>query len=478
MSEDLSPLFRERSEPAERPRFSTPSIEAAVVAITDLTQAPDMIAVQSVLFTLSVATQGHANVQTLGGIAPLSLFLITVAKSGERKSSCDTVACKTLSRIQETRLRSNHRNLKKQDRQGGVSDVPVIDDDDKNNNHIDDLQENPINPTILFGDVTFEAIMEHFTDGNPSIGLKSDEGGQFFGGHSMKRENKLRTAAGLSRLWDGKTIDRHRVGSGSHSFYGRRASVHFMIQEGVANDVLADQTLADQGLFSRFLIAWPSSRIGYRTIDDLDVHRQGINNSYAALEAFETRIAELVDRPLPTSQHDKKALFPPTLRHSDEAGAALIDFYNRVESAQRSGEAFELIEGFASKIAEQACRIAGIITVFENPDAQEVGIAATKNGIEFCEWYLQEMLRLRECGLVSPEVRDAEKLRKWLNAKRIGSVVTPRDIARNGPRPAFNADYARSLMNILEDHSCVQAMPRNSIVDGVAVKQSWNVPCL
>lgn len=251
-----------------------------------------------------------------------------------------------------------------------------------------------------------------------------------------------------------------------------------MIQEGVGNDVLADQTLVDQGLFSRFLIAWPSSRIGYRTIDDLDAHRHVAEKSHAALEPFENRIEELIEQPLPTTQYDKKALSPRTLEYSADAGDALIAFYNRVESAQKPGEAFALIEGFASKIAEQACRIAGIITVYEDPDAQEVGIPAMTNGIEFCEWYLQEMLRLRECGLVSPEVRDAEKLRKWLNAKRAGAVVTPRDIARNGPRPAFNAEYVRVLMRILEEHNCVQAMPRNSVVDGVVVKQSWSVPCL
>lgn len=477
MSDDLSPLFRERTDSEERPRFSNPSIEAAVVAITELTQAPEMIAVQSVLFTLSVATQGHRNVLTLGGSAPLSLDLITVAKSGERKSSCDTLACKILLRVQSKRLATYQLQLTEQSEKNNTSDDAVIEGCEDSWDQNGQPQRSPINPTILFGDVTFEAILEHFIDGNPSIGLKSDDGGQFFGGHSMRRENKLKTAAGLSRLWDGTTIDRHRVGSGSHTFTGRRTSIHLMIQEGIANDVLADPTLADQGLTSRFLIAWPTSRIGYRTIDDLDARRKTVKKSEAALEAFEQRINELVNRQLPTAPHDSRVISASTLSHSDEAGAALTAFYNRVEIAQRPGGVFEQIEGFASKIAEQACRISGILTVYEDPESDEVDIYAMKNGIEFCEWYLQEMRRLRECGLVSSDLREAEKLRKWLNTKRAEAVVTPRDIARNGPQPAYSAEYARVLMSILEEHNCVEAMPRNSVIDGVAVKQSWRVPC-
>ncbi len=43
----------------------------------------------SALAVASVAVQGFADVDTLGGQRPLSLYLLTIAQSGERKSSCD-----------------------------------------------------------------------------------------------------------------------------------------------------------------------------------------------------------------------------------------------------------------------------------------------------------------------------------------------------------------------------------------------------
>jgi hypothetical protein len=56
-------------------------------------------------------------------------------------------------------------------------------------------------------DVGEWALTKAFANGWPSLGLFADEGGQFIGGHGMSDDAKLRTATGLSRLWDdrGKT---------------------------------------------------------------------------------------------------------------------------------------------------------------------------------------------------------------------------------------------------------------------------------
>ncbi|MEZ5676463.1 MAG: DUF3987 domain-containing protein [Thalassovita sp.] len=58
-------------------------------AVHDITQAPIGIAAQSALSVASLAVQPFADVETLGGDAPCSLFCLTIAESGERKSSCD-----------------------------------------------------------------------------------------------------------------------------------------------------------------------------------------------------------------------------------------------------------------------------------------------------------------------------------------------------------------------------------------------------
>jgi hypothetical protein len=47
------------------------------------------ILAQSALAVAALAVQAHANGETLDGIRPLSLYCLTIAASGERKSSCD-----------------------------------------------------------------------------------------------------------------------------------------------------------------------------------------------------------------------------------------------------------------------------------------------------------------------------------------------------------------------------------------------------
>lgn len=73
----------------------------AISGISTLTQAPAAIAMQSVLTVVSTATQGLGNVETLHGNVPISLFTLTIAQSGERKSACDALATRAIKQIDQ-----------------------------------------------------------------------------------------------------------------------------------------------------------------------------------------------------------------------------------------------------------------------------------------------------------------------------------------------------------------------------------------
>src|SRR5262245_64459772 len=80
----------------------------------------------------------------------------------------------------------------------------------------------------------------------------------------MGEENKLKTAAGLSALWDGEPVRRVRAGDGAAIFSGRRLSVHLMVQPEVASILFQDRLLAGQGLHSRLLVSAPECAAGTR----------------------------------------------------------------------------------------------------------------------------------------------------------------------------------------------------------------------
>ena len=111
---------------------------------------------------------------------------------------------------------------------------------------------------------TFEGLTKLLAQGLPSIGLFSDEGGQFLGGHAMNNENRQKTLAAFNDFWQGNAIRRTRSGDGHSTLFGRRLAVHLMVQPSVARIFMADPLAVDTGFLPRFLICEPQSTIGSR----------------------------------------------------------------------------------------------------------------------------------------------------------------------------------------------------------------------
>ena len=87
--EGPQPLVREIAIGAADPAAHFGPLRAAMEAVQGMAQAPVAIPAASTLAVASLAVQGFANVETLGGPRPVSLYALTIARSGEPKSTCD-----------------------------------------------------------------------------------------------------------------------------------------------------------------------------------------------------------------------------------------------------------------------------------------------------------------------------------------------------------------------------------------------------
>ena len=87
--EGPQPLLRELPPSQPFPEETLGPLLPAVRAVQSSTQAPLAIPAASALALASLAVQGFADVETLGGRRPTSLYMLTIARTGERKSSCD-----------------------------------------------------------------------------------------------------------------------------------------------------------------------------------------------------------------------------------------------------------------------------------------------------------------------------------------------------------------------------------------------------
>ena len=65
-----------------------------------------------------------------------------------------------------------------------------------------------------------------------------------------------------------------------------------------------------------------------------------------------------------------------------------IDYFNKVEESLKPGGEFTEVKDFASKNAEQAARISGVIHVFNYGPEGEIQPDTMEQSINLAEWYI------------------------------------------------------------------------------------------
>jgi hypothetical protein len=476
LPEGPTPLIRKMPEAAPFPVNALGPLKEPTVAIATATEAPIAMCAASVLAAASLASQGHRDVETKNGTAPPSMFLMTVAESGERKSTADRLAMKGV-RDFEADLRSkydlefdvwrNAHDVWKSRRAKILGDKTA----DSAAKHADlealgSEPRPPLKPHIVASSPTIEGIVKFLPELRPSLGIMTEEGGALIGGHSMKAENRLATCANLSAMWDGAPLDRWRAGDGVEVHTGRRFSAHIMIQPVAAEALLSDRMANGQGLLARFLICRPTSHIGSRLRLERDAQAD------AAIVRFGARIHSLLARDLPLADGTRNKLAPPLLPLSPEARDVLTTFAREIEKAQAPGGPFEDARAFASKAAEHAARIAAVLTIFMDPDAADVTGETMAGATEIATFYANEAARLADAAIVPDEVKDAERMRLWLLRSWSEPHISAAIAAQRGPFKV--TDRARKAMQRLQVHGYL-IEDNGAVVDGTPRKEAWRI---
>ncbi|MDW3223013.1 MAG: YfjI family protein [Paracoccaceae bacterium] len=474
------PLIRARPEGHPFPLEHLGPLCAPTEALATLTQAPEEIGFQSLLAVASLATQPIADVEAIAGKTPLSLFFLTVAASGERKSSCDKLAMASVQAWEEASLNDYLQCRKSFDLEQEIFESmnrkhvkARSDGEDVVESDAPQAPQAPLMPRKILSDVTFEGLLHHFEEGDPSVGIFSDEGGQLFGGHAMSKDNQLKTVAGLSKLWDAASLNRTRAGQSLATFRHRRGCLHLMLQSGVAESVFSNEVLRDQGFLSRCLIAWPASRIGSRIISETDADARRQAAAQVTLARHHSKITSLLSLS-PETTADPRELAPSTVRLSPEARSCLIRFANEVERLQGDGGDFVHIRGFASKAAEQAARIAGVFTLLEDQTARTVTQPVLLDAIGLTSWYLSEAQRTLDAGHVDPTLQMAELLGGWLRERFPLEPFDKRTIVRRGPGAVRDTKTVEILLKLLDQHHWITPCP-GAQIDGRTVAKAWRV---
>lgn len=484
-----SPRDRSEPEPLRRPvpppepyplAALGPTLAPAAESLRRVIQAPAAVCGGAVLAAASLAAQGLANVEREPGHdCPLSLWFLTVANSGERKSAVDAEALKA-ARAWEKELTAIHEaeqhahaallaewearrdaakaQAKKAKGEGlasllqGLGPAPSA----------------PLIPRVLVADFTAEGLAKLFVAGFPSVGAFTDEAALVFGGHGFTNESAMRTAGTLSKLWDSGTLDRVRASEGAVKLYGRRLALHLLAQPVIAERALSDDVLSGQGFLARCLLAWPESTAGSR------LYLAESLSSDANLIRYGARLAALHREPLPLVQDSRQELQPRILRMDAEAKALWVRFHNGIEAAMQPGARFATVQAWASKTPEQALRIAGVLTLADSPQAQHIDAGTIERAAELALWHLNEAARLAGTAELSREVRDAEALLNWCHETGRRTLYST-DALNKGPARIRERETFMQAMGELVRAGWADPVDGGEVVDGKHRRHVWRI---
>lgn len=174
-----------------------------------------------------------------------------------------------------------------------------------------------------------------------------------------------------------------------------RVTISLMLQPGQFAKFLGKrgEDALDNGFLSRtFLLKAP--RYSARQSDD------GVNDEVEikALAIFNRRVKEILEKQF------SEIAGPRVLSFSPEARRCWSSYRDKLNRILERGDLDQKVEGFATKLPEQAARIAALFHHFaelhklrdaNNPELQnEIQIDTVRDAIRICEWYLLEFRKL------------------------------------------------------------------------------------
>lgn len=481
------PLFRPLSPAASLPLDALPAIiRAGVEGVHGRTQSPRALCLNSVMSVAALVAAREIEVRLhTGQPRPACLYMVTVAGTGERKTSSDTEACVAIGEWEE-RAREAYLAAAEENR----IDLDVWEEQAKaakKKNKSAEIQRAalkelgpqptaPLKPEVLSDEPTMEGLWLQLKEGCGFVGVFNAEGGQFIGGHAMSKDNKLTSAGKLNELWDGKPWRRTRRGDGVTALNHRRVCMHLMVQPRAAMSFLSDPVLLDNGFTTRLLVAAPESAMGTRFGSRTPESEQ----QYAAWCA-ESRM--WWRREVKHCKPGDGALELRTLELADGAREAAEAFALHVEKNLKEDGAYAPIGGFGNKLAEHATRIAAVFAYAENPDCGQVSADNMRRGIALAEWYASEALRLREAGALSPELLLADKVRRWIVEEWASGKITGRpedyvslpDLYQRGPAAVRCAKGARAAADTLATHRYLARADGSVVIDGKRRREAWRI---
>ncbi|HAK9881612.1 YfjI family protein [Escherichia coli] len=442
-------------------------IKNAIYEVEQHTQAPQSLIAASILGAVSIASQNSIDVCRLNNLrSPVSLFLVTLAESGERKSTVDKMLMKPLYTLDEQLFSKYVQDLSEwkileaifiAEKKALISKLKSDIRREKNANITNErlkilLDNYPVEPMrykLMFNDATPAAIKDYLCGNWRSVGIMSDEAGTIFDGYAL---NELPF---INKMWDGSTFSVERKSTSERLIKDARLTLSLMVQPDIFKDYLERKgdIAKGVGFLARCLICQPNSTQGQRTIN---------NSAFSSehLPMFHNRLIKIVNEGI--NRHNEKERL--CLRFSPDAEQHWISFYNSIEKEMGVTGQLSNFKDYASKITENMVRIAALLHHF-NGDVGDISISTTNISIEIIKWYVHEYIRLfSKAKSFTLEDSDTDALYFWMVeycTRKMTPCIKKNDILQYGPNKFRKNEKINELLGTLYSQNKILAFEKD-----------------
>lgn len=415
-----------------------PLLKEFIIEVAETTQAPLELALASALSTISMLCQPLIDVKRPGNmIGPVSLLIISIASSGERKSTIESIFLGYIRKYVKNALITHQKELfawsiklevwetRKRKIIKDMSNTPLTDPEYQLHEcellrHQEKKPERPRAFNPFYEDATTAALIKGMRLDMPWAALMSSEGISVLKG-------VFNDFGKINALWSGSTIDVARATVEGCSLHDARLTLGIMIQFEVLKEYLEGKgdLARSVGLLSRALVFHPESTQGTRFINN-----KAINNEI--IEKYNERVHNLLEKimyRLHNTSEEKK-----TISFSTNAAAYWTESYNKIESELKVGGTYEKSKDHASKLSENIARVAALLRYFEFGEGLitlEELQAAEKIVLECSKTFRNEFTFMPKI------ISDSETLFAWMLSysknSNIFNWIDKNDILRKGP---------------------------------------------
>jgi hypothetical protein len=430
----LAPSIREHEAPAY-PIDALGPLAPACRAIAVHGQVQPAMVGQCLLGAAALLTQGLFNVETLAGVKPLSLYLLTLGDSGDGKSTAEDAALAPLWAWQREANAAYGAELER------------VQAERARRKKGDPAPEEPRPPHRLCMDATVEGLRRDLSIGAASQAIFTSEAASMLAGYGMSAEHRSKTAGVFNALWDRGLLSVSRVTGGRTERHGCRIAMHWLVQPVAAAEVLNDSTLSKIGFWPRFLIAWPSPATPRRAsplrwAEVADVGR------------YWQRCTELLAEPLP----DDATVCPVLTLDRDALALASAAFERFEHGAKARGGSLRAVRPFALRATEQACRVAGVMAAFAG--RHSISAADMRGALELVSHSLETWGAIVERGDADHTGPDALRLLEWLTTRTEWRAPLG-DMLRLSP--IRSKDRRDAALSLLSEHGLAAVIGREAL---------------